>query len=89
MVWGAGVGHGARGRGRSEAHCGAQLLGPWSRSPAMSALGTGPGVGEAGRKVKLAPGPGSCDTKRDGGGTQVTVTLHPARIQEGRARLGE
>ena len=55
----------------------------------MSALGTGPGVGEAGRKVKLEPGPGSCDAKRDGGGTQVTFKLHPARIQEGRAPLGQ
>ena len=55
----------------------------------MSALGTGPGVGEAGRKVKLEPGPGSCDAKRDDGGTQVTFKLHPARIQEGRAPLGQ
>ena len=55
----------------------------------MSALGSGPGVGEAGSKVKLEPGPGSCNAERDGGGPQVTFKLHPARIQERRARLGQ
>ena len=83
------MGHSARGSGQSGAHRGAQLLGPWSRSPAMSALGTGPRAGEAGSKVKLEPGPGSRDAERDGGRAQVTFKLHPARIQEGRAWLGQ
>lgn len=86
---GAGAGHGTRGRGQSGAHCGAQLLGPQSWSPAVSALGIGPRLGEAGRKVKLESGPGSFVTERDGGGARVTFKLHPVGIQEGRARLGQ
>ena len=89
------LGVGAGAATALEAEAGVELTmgrsfwGPRAGAPPCLPWELAPGLGEAGRKVKLESGPGSFVAERDGGGARVTFKLHPARIQEGRARLGQ
>ena len=62
---------------------GRSFWGPRAGAPPCLPWELAPGLGEAGRKVKLESGPGSFVAERAGGGARVTF-----KLQEGRARLG-